>query len=71
MSDRSNGIFGFIDEPLVSCDFNHDTRSSIIDGNQTHVCNGRSVKVVTWFDNEWGFANRMLDTAIVMSQGLG
>jgi erythrose-4-phosphate dehydrogenase len=70
LAARSNEVFGFIEEPLVSCDFNHDPRSSIIDGNQTHVCNGHSAKVVTWFDNEWGFANRMLDTALVMASGL-
>jgi len=59
-------IIGFNDELLVSCDFNHDPRSAVIDGNQTQVCNERMVKVVTWFDNEWGFANRMLDTSIAM-----
>jgi len=59
-------IIGFNDDLLVSCDFNHDPRSAIIDANQTDVCNGRMVKVVAWFDNEWGFANRMLDTSIAM-----
>jgi D-erythrose 4-phosphate dehydrogenase len=66
MSEQNPDVFGFIDEQLVSCDFNHDPRSSIVDGNQTHVCNGHTAKIVTWFDNEWGFANRMLDTAIAM-----
>ena len=67
ISEATGGrVIGFNDELLVSCDFNHDARSAIIDGNQTEVCNGRMVKVVTWFDNEWGFANRMLDTSIAM-----
>jgi len=59
-------VLGFSDDLLVSTDFNHDPRSSIIDGNQTQVCDRNMVKVVTWFDNEWGYANRMLDTAIAM-----
>jgi len=59
-------VLGFSDELLVSADFNHDPSSSIIDANQTQVCNQCMVKVVTWFDNEWGYANRMLDTAIAM-----
>ncbi|MCP5418177.1 MAG: erythrose-4-phosphate dehydrogenase [Chromatiaceae bacterium] len=61
-------VLGFSDELLVSIDFNHDPRSSIIDANQTQVCHQCLVKVVTWFDNEWGFANRMLDTAIAMME---
>ncbi|SDB44700.1 erythrose 4-phosphate dehydrogenase [Pseudidiomarina indica] len=59
-------ILGFVDEPLVSIDFNHDPRSSIVDGTQTRVADKRLVKVLCWCDNEWGFANRMLDTAQVM-----
>ena len=55
-------ILGYIDLPLVSCDFNHDPRSAVIDGNQTSVCNHTLVNVMAWFDNEWGFANRMIDT---------
>ena len=61
-------VLGFSDELLVSVDFNHDPRSSIIDANQTQVCHQYMVKVVTWFDNEWGYANRMLDTAIAMME---
>jgi glyceraldehyde-3-phosphate dehydrogenase type I len=61
-------VLGFSDELLVSVDFNHDPSSSIIDANQTQVCNQYMVKVVTWFDNEWGYANRMLDTAIAMME---
>lgn len=57
------GILGYTDLPLVSVDFNHDPRSSIVDGTQTRVSHKRLVKVLVWCDNEWGFANRMLDTA--------
>lgn len=59
-------ILGFVDEPLVSIDFNHDPRSSIVDGTQTRVADKRLIKVLCWCDNEWGFANRMIDTAQVM-----
>ncbi len=58
-----DGVLGYTEEPLASCDFNHDPRSSIIDASQTRVSGGRLVKVLTWFDNEWGYANRMLDVA--------
>ncbi|MDP2139498.1 MAG: glyceraldehyde 3-phosphate dehydrogenase NAD-binding domain-containing protein [Gammaproteobacteria bacterium] len=51
------------DEPLASCDFNHDARSAIVDLSQTRVSGTRLVKVLAWFDNEWAFANRMLDVA--------
>ena len=60
------GILGYTDELLASCDFNHDVRSSIVDGGQTCVTGDRLVKVMAWFDNEWGFANRMLDVAGVL-----
>ncbi len=60
---RFCGVLGYTDEPLASCDFNHDPRSSIIDSSQTRVSGGHLVKVLTWFDNEWGYANRMLDVA--------
>jgi len=63
---RFNGILGYTDEPLVSCDFNHDPRSSIVDGTQTRVSAGQLVKLLLWCDNEWGFANRMLDTSLAM-----
>ncbi len=58
-----NGVLGYTDEPLASCDFNRDPRSSIVDACQTRVSGARLVKVLTWFDNEWGYANRMLDVA--------
>lgn len=54
-------ILGYTEEPLASCDFNHDSRSGIVDASQTRVGGKRLVKVLLWFDNEWGYANRMLD----------
>ena len=57
------GVLGYTEEPLASCDFNHDARSSIVDASQTRVSGTRLVKVLTWFDNEWAYANRMLDVA--------
>lgn len=62
--EQLRGVLGFTLEPLVSIDFNHDPRSSIVDGTQTRVSHGRLVKVLAWCDNEWGFANRMLDTVL-------
>ena len=56
-----NNILGFTEEPLASCDFNHDAHSGIVDASQTRVGGERLVKVLLWFDNEWGYANRMLD----------
>ncbi|MBK7730330.1 MAG: erythrose-4-phosphate dehydrogenase [Gammaproteobacteria bacterium] len=58
------GILGYTEEPLASCDFNHDPRSGIVDASQTRVGGRRLLKVLTWFDNEWGYANRMLDVAL-------
>ncbi|GHG69802.1 D-erythrose-4-phosphate dehydrogenase [Alishewanella longhuensis] len=62
------GILDYTEEPLVSVDFNHDPHSCIVDGSQTRVSHKRLVKCLVWCDNEWGFANRMLDTAFVMAQ---
>jgi len=62
-----SGVLGCTDEPLASCDFNHDSRSAIVDLSQTRVSGGHLVKVLTWFDNEWGYANRMLDVARLMA----
>lgn len=56
-----HGVLGYTEELLASCDFNHDARSGVVDAGQTRVANQRLVKVLTWFDNEWGYANRMLD----------
>ena len=58
------GIVDYTEAPLVSIDFNHDPHSAIVDGTQTRVSNGHLVKMLVWCDNEWGFANRMLDTAL-------
>ena len=60
------GILGYNTEPLVSIDFNHDPRSSIFDSTQTRVIGGTLVKVLAWYDNEWGFSNRMLDTTLAL-----
>jgi glyceraldehyde 3-phosphate dehydrogenase len=60
------GILNYSDEPLVSTDFNHDPASSTYDAPLTKVINKRLVKVVSWYDNEWGFSNRMLDTTLAL-----
>ncbi len=66
------GVLGTYDEPLVSGDFNHNPLSSIFAVNETKVLGGNLVRVMSWYDNEWGFSNRMLDTAITMhSVGYG
>ena len=58
-----SGILGITHEPHASVDFNHDPRSAVVDATQTRVSGGHLLKLLIWFDNEWGFANRMLDTA--------
>ncbi len=62
------GILGFTDQPNVSMDFNHDSHSSIFHLDQTKVMDGRLVRVLSWYDNEWGFSNRMSDTAVAMGK---
>jgi glyceraldehyde 3-phosphate dehydrogenase len=62
------GILGFTDHPNVSIDFNHDSRSSVFHMDQTKVIDGTLVRVMAWYDNEWGFSNRMADTAVVMGK---
>jgi glyceraldehyde 3-phosphate dehydrogenase len=62
------GILGANAKPLVSTDFNHDPLSSIFDLKSTHVVDGTFCRVVAWYDNEWGFSNRMSDTAVAMSR---
>ena len=57
------GLVGYTEEPHASVDFNNDPRSSIFDGSQTKVCGNTLIKIFCWFDNEWGFANRMLDVS--------
>jgi glyceraldehyde 3-phosphate dehydrogenase len=63
---RLKGILGINRQPLVSVDFNHDARSSVYDATLTRVMDGTLVKVLAWYDNEWGFSNRMLDTTIAL-----
>jgi glyceraldehyde 3-phosphate dehydrogenase len=60
------GILAYNDEPLVSIDFNHNPSSSIFDATQTRIVDGNLVKVLAWYDNEWGFSNRMLDTTLAL-----
>jgi glyceraldehyde 3-phosphate dehydrogenase len=62
------GILGYTDRPNVSIDFNHDPRSSIFHMDQTRVMDGTLVRVLSWYDNEWGFSNRMADTAVAMGK---
>ncbi len=61
------GVLAYCTEPLVSIDFNHDPASSTIDSLETTVLEGKLVRVLSWYDNEWGFSNRMVDTAGVMA----
>lgn len=63
---KLKGILGVVDEPLVSIDFNHNPLSSSFDLTQTSVIDKRLCRIVSWYDNEWGFSNRMIDTAKVM-----
>ena len=62
------GILGYTDKKLVSSDFNHDPHSSIFHTDQTKVMDGTMVRILTWYDNEWGFSNRMADTAVAMGK---
>jgi len=62
------GILGYTERPNVSTDFNHDPHSSIFHMDQTKVMDGTMVMVLSWYDNEWGFSNRMLDTAVAMGK---
>ncbi len=61
------GVLGYTEEPLVSCDFNHDSHSSHFDSDGTKVIGGNLVRILTWYDNEWGFSNRMCDTAVAFA----
>lgn len=65
-SEKSNGILAYNDKPLVSIDFNHNPASSIYESSLTKVTEGNFVKVLAWYDNEWGFSNRMLDTTVAL-----
>ncbi|MFN7024544.1 MAG: type I glyceraldehyde-3-phosphate dehydrogenase [Pseudorhizobium sp.] len=62
------GVLGYTEEPLVSIDFNHDSHSSTFSGDQTKVLEGNLVRILAWYDNEWGFSNRMADTAIALGK---
>ena len=67
-SNRLKGILATNDEPLVSSDFNHHAASSVFDLTQTQVIDGKLCRVLSWYDNEWGFSNRMLDTAAALGE---
>jgi glyceraldehyde 3-phosphate dehydrogenase len=67
-SQELKGILGTTDQPNVSSDFNHDSHSSTLHIDQTKVQNGTLVRVLSWYDNEWGFSNRMTDTAVAMAK---
>lgn len=67
-SDRLRGVLGVSAEPLVSMDFNHDPHSSSFATAQTKVMDGKLVRILSWYDNEWGFSNRMADTAVAMGK---
>jgi glyceraldehyde 3-phosphate dehydrogenase len=62
------GVLDWTDEPLVSIDLNHNAASSTVDSQETTVIGGNLVRVVSWYDNEWGFSNRMADTAVAMGK---
>jgi glyceraldehyde 3-phosphate dehydrogenase len=62
------GILGYTESPNVSIDFNHDPHSSVFHMDQTKVMEGTLVRVMSWYDNEWGFSNRMADTAAAMGK---
>jgi glyceraldehyde 3-phosphate dehydrogenase len=67
LKDSADGkILGYSDAPLVSVDFNHIPVSSTVDAGMTRVTGGTLVKVCSWYDNEWGFSNRMLDTTVAL-----
>jgi len=65
---RLKGVLGYTDQPNVSSDFNHDPHSSIFHMDQTKVMEGTMVRILSWYDNEWGFSNRMADTAVAMGK---
>jgi len=67
-SQELKGILGFTDAHNVSSDFNHDPHSSVFHMDQTKVMDGTLVRVMSWYDNEWGFSNRMVDTAVAMGK---
>lgn len=68
MHRAESEILGFNEKPLVSIDFTHDAHSAIFDATQTHVIDGNMVHITAWYDNEWGFSNRMCDTAAAIGK---
>ena len=66
--NQLKGVLGFTDQPNVSIDFNHDPHSSIFHMDQTKVMDGTFCSILSWYDNEWGFSNRMSDTAVAMAK---
>jgi glyceraldehyde 3-phosphate dehydrogenase len=64
------GILGYEERPLVSADYVNDPRSSIVDALSTMVIDGTQVKVYAWYDNEWGYVNRMVDIAVMVARSL-
>ena len=72
MENAANGslknILSYMDEPLVSVDFNHNPASSIFDASGTVVINGTFCRILSWYDNEWGFSNRMVDVASMLGK---
>ena len=69
-SEALKGVLVYTDEPLVSIDLMHSPQSSTVDSLETAVIDGKLVRVVSWYDNEWGFSNRMVDTATAMAKFL-
>ena len=67
-TQRLKGILEYTDDPVVSIDLMHTSASSTIDSLETAVIEGKLVRVVSWYDNEWGFSNRMVDTAAAMGK---
>lgn len=68
--ENLKGVLNYTEEKLVSCDFNHDKHSSTLAFDQTKVMDGNFCRVLSWYDNEWGFSNRMLDNAVIISKTL-
>ncbi|KAB2940090.1 MAG: type I glyceraldehyde-3-phosphate dehydrogenase [Hyphomicrobium sp.] len=69
-AQQLKGVLSYVTDELVSIDFNHSAYSSNFDATQTQIVDGRLARVLSWYDNEWGFSNRMLDTAVAMSKVL-
>jgi glyceraldehyde 3-phosphate dehydrogenase len=70
-ANELQGILAVSDEPLVSIDFNHNPNSSIIDAPLTNVIGGNMIKIMAWYDNEWGYANRLNDLTLFVAEKAG